>query len=221
MEDETFDRIARRFDMMRTRRATVGGLGAAGFLAVLDGPGLEALAKRKKKKKKKCRPESRSETCGPLCGRVENNCKQSVNCGSCPVCARCAGLCEVDPDQVGDPCGLPGQVCSANGACACNAASCPLGRGCFNGSCQDCGDTDEQCCPGNVCVGLNDCVSGTCEACGGLGGPCCSDDNQCVPFFGTGCFAGTCERCGGAGEQCCPGGICNFVGLSCTVGTCQ
>lgn len=202
MDDETFDRIARRFDTARTRRAIVGGLGAAGLLAALGGPGRDVLAKRKKKKKK-CKAERIDQTCAGTCGSVKNNCKKAVECG-CGLCQRCntpTRTCETVNDQIGESCGTD-KVCLANGSCA------------------DCGGTDQPCCPGNNCVGLNDCVSGTCRACGVLGGPCCSDGNQCIPFFGTGCFAGTCEVCGAAGQQCCPGGICNFVGLSCDSGTC-
>lgn len=220
MDDSTFDRLARRLEALASRRTALGALSGAGLVAALAGSRLDASAKRKKKKKK-CKPESNSATCSGRCGSVKNNCKKSVECGSCPDCARCVSeLCEGDPGKEGTPCGQTGQICDANGTCACNASSCGLGKGCFNGVCEECGDTDEQCCPGNSCDGGKVCLSGTCELCGFVGGPCCSSNN-CVPSFGSGCFDGTCELCGAAGEQCCPGGICNFGNLFCTGGACQ
>ena len=218
MDDSTFDRLARRLEALASRRTALGALSGAGFVAALGGSRLDVSAKRKKKQKK-CKPESTSATCGARCGSVKNNCKQTVECGSCPDCAQCvSGLCEGDPDQEGDPCGQTGQICNANGTCACNASSCGLGSGCFNGVCEACGDTDEQCCPGNSCDGGNVCLAGACEACGFLNAPCCSSNN--CPQAGTGCFDGTCEECGGTDEQCCPNNICD-TGRVCLSGTCE
>ena len=59
MDDTTFDRIARRFENLSSRRTTLGALLGAGFLSALGGPAADVLAKGKgkgkKKKKKKCK----------------------------------------------------------------------------------------------------------------------------------------------------------------------
>ena len=223
MDDTTFDDLARRFEFLTSRRATLGALFGAGLLSALGGPAPDGLAKRKKKngKKKKCKAKSLADTCAGTCGNVKNNCKKIVDCGDCPICQRCdAGTCEPDPAQLDDDCGSAGQVCQANGSCACDATSCGVGKGCFNGGCASCGANGAQCCPGNTCDNGNVCLSGTCEPCGFVGGPCCSSNN-CVPSIGTGCFAGTCELCGAEGEQCCPNQICNNVTLTCNGVTCE
>ena len=227
MDDTSFDRLARRLERFTSRRGTFGMLAGAGVLSALSGVGLEVLAKgkkKKKKKKKKCKSESPAATCAGKCGSVKNNCKKSVECDSCPFCQRCsgAGVCEPDPDKLGDDCGSPGQICQTNGSCACNASSCALGTGCINGACQECGDTDEQCCPGNTCDGGRVCLDETCVLCGFLNAPCCSSNN-CVPSPGLGCFEGICEECGGTGEQCCPNRICETgrVCLGTGDGTCE
>ncbi len=219
MDDETFDRIARRFEGLTSRRGAFGVLAGSSVLSALGGLRLEVMAKGKKKKKK-CRPKPKAATCAGKCGSVKNNCKKTIECGSCPFCQRCsgAGVCEPDPDKIENICGSPGQICQANGSCACDASSCALGTGCINGACQDCGDTDQQCCPGNTCDGGRVCLAGACELCGFLDAPCCSANN--CPQAGTGCFAGTCEECGGSGEQCCPNDICD-TGRVCLGNTCE
>ena len=50
MEDETFNRIARRFEALTSSRGTFGVLAGAGVLSALSGVGLEVLGKGKKKK---------------------------------------------------------------------------------------------------------------------------------------------------------------------------
>lgn len=203
MDDSTFDRLARRLEALASRRTALGALSGAGFVAALAGSRLDASAKRKKKKKK-CKRESSAASCDGRCGSVKDNCKKSVECGSCAACQRCndpSKTCEPDVDQLGDECGT-NRVCLASGACAA------------------CGGIDEPCCSGDSCGLGAVCVAGTCEACGFVGGPCCAT-GSCVPFIGSGCFEGTCELCGAAGEQCCPGGICNLVGLFCNGATCQ
>jgi hypothetical protein len=195
MDDQTFDRLARRFESLTSRRSTLGALAGAGLLSALGGSGLETAAKRKKKKKK-CKAESAASTCAGRCGSVKNNCKKAVECGDCGICRRCsgAGVCAADPGQVGDECASD-KVCLANG------------------SCQACGASGEPCCPPTSCDGGAVCVSGTCEPCGFLDAPCCSSNN-CIPSPGLGCFNGTCELCGDDGEQCCPNSICE-VGRVC------
>lgn len=210
MDDETFDRIARRFEGLTSRRGAFGALAGAGVLSTLGGLRLEVMAKGKKKKKKKCKPKSNGATCAGKCGSVKNNCKKTVECGLCPVCQRCSdNVCEPDPDQFNDGCGFAGQVCLANGACACDANSCGGSTVCIDGSCEFCGESGQPCC-GNTCVGGTVCVDDFCEPCGFLDASCCSTRN-CIPSPGLGCFGpgvGTCELCGDSAEQCCPNRIC-------------
>jgi hypothetical protein len=120
--------------------------------------------KRKRKQTKKCKPESVAQTCAGKCGSVTNTCKKAVDCGSCacdPLCGVCftcqdgpnaPGTCVADPAQAGDTCGDPGQVCQPDGACACDATSCPACTRCEAGQCVSCGD-------GHICV------DDVCQAC--------------------------------------------------------
>lgn len=128
---------------------------------------------RKHHKRKKCKAESVGQTCANRCGSVSNNCNQSVDCGSCacdPACDACftcqdggpttLGTCVVDPAQQGQTYGLVGQICQADGSCACDAGSCanptPI---CANGACVFCSATNP--CPaGQCCAG-----DGSCGAC--------------------------------------------------------
>jgi len=107
----------------------------------------ELAAEKKRKKKKKCKPPSTAITCAGKCGPVTNTCKKTVNCGACvcnPNCAVCltcqpgadgSGACVLDPQQQGDACGAPGQVCQADGSCRCDVNSCPLNENCNAGVC--------------------------------------------------------------------------------------
>jgi hypothetical protein len=166
-------------------------------------------AEKKRKKKKKCK--TTAQVCAGTCGTVRYKCKKkrkTADCGPCacnPPCDACficnatTKVCQPDPDQQGEPCGTPGQICQAGGVCACDASSCgdttpicdgescvacsaelPCPDGCCanDGSCQD-GDSSFYCGPdGGVCVectGVDEvCIEGACAvpACGEFGGPC-------------------------------------------------
>jgi parallel beta-helix repeat protein/predicted outer membrane repeat protein len=123
---------------------------------------------RARQRKKQCTPTSRAITCAGKCGQIKNNCKKSVDCGSCgcdPPCDACrvcnevTRVCETDPNQQGDACGEPGQVCQASGDCACDATSCASGQSCDGG---DCGVA----CGGDFCpAAMETCDEGSCQPC--------------------------------------------------------
>ena len=210
MDAARFDRLARALSSAGSRRGLLALLGTlpvvGGLAALLAAEEGQAHGRRKRRKKrhkhgrgrrrkrkhqkKKCKSRSRATTCAGKCGIVRNNCRKRVDCGSCvceplcPVCQICnaaTGVCEPDPDEVGDACGEPGQVCQADGACACDAASCDpcqacqddgvcaapcAGEGCCDGtSCQP-GDTNTACGAGgetcDVCTGDEFCLDGDC-----------------------------------------------------------
>ena len=211
MDGSHFDDLVRDWLASGTRRSLVQRLSAlplVGGLALFFEYDEESEAKRRKnrrkarhrhrpgnhkhnhkKHKKKCKSQAKATTCAGKCGSVTNNCKQTVDCGSCacdPPCDACftcqdgpttPGACIVDPEQQGDPCGETGQVCQADGACACDADSCPVNASCVGGICECdsgfelCGDacvdtdTDPANCGecGNVCPGGGECNAGICE----------------------------------------------------------
>ncbi len=151
MDTSRFDRIARSLGTLGSRRGVLSLLGAlplVGALASLPGADEAAAGKGHKKKKghkhgkgkKPCVAEAKATTCAGKCATVTNNCGTPVDCGACtctPACAACQicqgpttpGTCVPDPDQVGDGCGAPGQVCQSDGACACDVcrSGCPFG----------------------------------------------------------------------------------------------
>ncbi|MFN8593477.1 MAG: hypothetical protein U0031_18620 [Thermomicrobiales bacterium] len=221
MDGEMVDRLARRIGGASTRRVTLGAFIGGGLLLALGVSGPDVTAKPKRK----CKPQSRAKTCANKCGRVKNNCKKPVDCGACAVCQRCSGgICEPDAGQQGDACGEEGQVCLANGTCACRSDpnTCGLGTVCLAGRCQACGFVDGPCCSGNTCVpaAFSVCVAGTCELCGRENEQCCANQT---------CDAGrvcvvntnTCERCGDLGQRCCTTGANPCLGgFTCTGGFC-
>jgi hypothetical protein len=130
-----------------------------------------------------CMPEARERTCPEgSCGRVLNNCGQSVPCGECPVETCVAGACnarnrcEQTPEANGRPgtncpnprvccnsgCCDPGAVCDARGAvpvCCAPLTTCPanacgvIGDGCGGGiNCGACTDPARPICTGNTCL---------------------------------------------------------------------
>jgi hypothetical protein len=128
--------------------------------------------------------------CGPCCG------------SGCPACQVCDGetrKCVADSKQQGTACGDPGQICQADGTCACTTNSCTACTTCGGdgrcASCADCcdsagvcraGDTNAACgssgtcdictgqeqCKGQACVCVPDCTGKTCGADNGCGGIC-------------------------------------------------
>jgi hypothetical protein len=159
MDAHRFDLLTKVLSARGARRGLIGllaSLPVIGGLAGLD-PGdetVEAKGRRKrrkkkhkhgrprshgKRKKKKCKPKSLAKTCEGKCGSVKNNCKRTVDCGSCGCSTLCdpgqccAGTC-VDIDTSHDHCGSCGNACAANEICvdgACQtchvcAADCPF-----------------------------------------------------------------------------------------------
>ncbi len=239
MDARHFDRLTRILTEAGSRRGLLGLLTAlpvlGGIFALLDPDELDAKGRRKRRKKrhkhgkgrrrkhhKKCQAESKAKTCSGTCGSVTNNCKKTVDCGSCnceSACEECficqsgpntPGTCVVDPEQVGEPCGSDGQVCQADGACACQAGSCPDEAPiCDDGACVACSAAKpcsvSQCC--NAATGQ--CVAScpSCQICDG--GICVAtpDGAACGTQSGGGtlrCCAGTCPNptCRPAGTEC-------------------
>jgi hypothetical protein len=190
-----------------------------GLLAVLEADKTDAKGRRKRRKKrhkhgkgrhkhkklkKRCKPHSRAKICAGKCGRVKNNCKKLGDCGSCacdPPCDICftcqdgpntPGTCSVDPDQQGQACGEPGQVCQPDGTCQCSGESC--------GSCQVCQEdgtcspaADGTCCAGGVCIDSVCEAVATLEMCSGR----CDADDLPATFQCTGGDAVPCPACDG------------------------
>lgn len=169
-----------------------------------------------------CVPASKAQTCDGACGMTVDNCGRDVDCGPCtcePACPACQvcdasnGECVPDAGQDGDACGETGQVCQADGTCACEAGSCPECTTCENDGlcspCADCCDGSGVCQPGtadNACGS-----SGACEMC--PSGEWCQgqtcvckpncDGKQCGPD-GCGGQCGSCRSC----ETCQSDGTC-------------
>jgi hypothetical protein len=254
MEDTSFDQLAKTVGA-GSRRTLVQRFVAAlpvlgGLVALLDQGKVDAKGRRtrhkkphharnlsaekkhkkksRKKKRKKCKPQPLATTCAGTCGQVINNCKKTVDCGSCacdPPCPACQVCdeedlhCVPDPDQQGDDCGAPGQVCHSDGSCACDASSCAPCATCQgDGACSDPCD-GSGCCDGGACVdGTSDTACGTggaaCHSCtlpqtcggGGNDGVCgCTPDCSGKVCGDDGCGA-TCGDC--SGNATCEGGQC-------------
>jgi hypothetical protein len=227
VDDEVVDRLARRVGTCGSRRAALGILAGTGLAAALGLTEDDATAKRKRRKKKKkvtpCTPEPRATTCAGKCGSVANNCQTPVNCGGCPTCQRCdaaTATCQPDQNQQGNACGQTGQICLADGTCACDAGSCGSDNVCINGGCQPCGFGDGPCCAGNTCKTGGFlrliCKEGICESCGRDGEQCCADET--CDIASRVCLSGTCRNCGTEGQPCCANNTC--FGLTCSGGAC-
>jgi hypothetical protein len=195
---------------------------------------VQASGKKKKRKKKKkaptptsptaappppgCVPESAAQTCAGLCGTVTNNCGTPVTCGSCvcspacPLCQRCnaaTGRCEPNPAFLGEVCGAPGQVCQADGTCACDSESCAAGQRCNGLACV----CDGRSCPTGCCDGTT-CRMEDDNACGTGGGACttctscqvCNRAGQCEADLGQN--RTSCQLAGGGAGVCCNGVCC-------------
>ena len=245
----------------------------AGMLAAVDeeegagrGRRLRRMARGKRKRKGKskgkgthhqpappagCIPPSVAQTCGGRCGHVTNACGQPIDCGpcdcgACAVCATCnpaTSRCEVNPAVVGQACGGTGQVCQADGRCACAVDGCPV--------CQRC-NAAGQCVPvargtacdtGNPCTSGDTCQEGSCSTgsplwdgtdCGVApngdafrccGGTCrvddggdgrCVIDSDCPPSGTSACLCGVCCLLPGQ-----PNGGCPVFTSACCSGTCD
>lgn len=219
----------------------VGGL--LGFLAAEEAEGQGRRKRRKKAHKhgkgrrrkhhrKKCRAESVAQTCAGKCGSVTNNCKKAVDCGSCactPACNACftcraqganaPGTCVVDPTQQGQACGDPGQICQADGACACDASSCPGCTTCGGdgrcAACADCCDGAGVCQDGDTNAACGS--SGTCDVCTGQE-QCQGQSCVCIPN----CTGKNCgpDGCSGSCGTCTPPQTCGGSGIANVCGAC-
>jgi hypothetical protein len=171
-----------------------------------------------------CVPDSHARTCDGQCGDIQNNCGVVEDCGPClcpapcPACQVCdeeTGDCVPDQSQEGDDCGEAGQVCQANGSCACDAGSCPSCTTCknnglcetcanccdANGDCQD-GDTDTACGSSglcDVCTGQEECQGKTCVCVPDCDGKICGNDG-CSSTCAPGC--GPNSTCTDGGTRC-------------------
>ncbi len=247
MDASHFDELIRSLTS-GPRRGVLGVLAAAtllgGLLAVLDPAEGEAKGQRKrhkkphhhskhtgnragKKKKRRCKPNSKATTCAGKCGSVKNNCKKTVDCGSCacnPACAVCQicqegpntpGTCVPDPEQNGDACAtgdlcLTGEVCSA-GVCG--------------------GGTPVVCLPQDQCheAGVCDSNTGQCSNPAKPDGAVCDDGNPCTTSdtCTNGSCAGeanpalkhVCDVCS-SGEWC-HAGACAAIQATVTFADCQ
>jgi hypothetical protein len=203
MDGSRFDDLVKSWLGGETRRSLlqrvaavplVGGLAA--FLTDEDDAEAKKKGnkdKNKKKRKKRCK-RKKAQACAGQCGTVTVKCKKGkgkkaksvqIDCGSCacePACDACficdeeTTTCVVDPEQQGVPCG-PGQLCQADGACACSGDSCGVNGDCVDGACvcdggfELCADgcidpqTDPDNCGacGNECPATAECVAGACE----------------------------------------------------------
>jgi 6-phosphogluconolactonase (cycloisomerase 2 family) len=150
MNDRFIERLLRALAAPGSRRPLLAGLATlpllGGLLGLLELGETDAHGRRKRRKKrhkhgkgrrrkgkgkgkkngKTCRPQPVSETCAGQCGRVSNNCQQTVDCGpcscdpACGVCERCTGstcaTCAVCCDTT--CCAEDDAVCHATtGAC--------------------------------------------------------------------------------------------------------
>lgn len=220
MDLARLDHLARSLAATGSRRHLLGVLGALPMLGdlldALDPQDADAKERRRRRKqrhrrrkdhgtrKKGCTPKSKAVVCAGTCGPIKNRetCGKAMDCGSCacnPPCGECltcqegsntSGTCVADPARLGQPCGAAGQVCQADGTCACQAGSCPGCDTCLgDGSCQPC----TGCCDGDTCLPGN-----TMEACGAGGAACdvCAEGSELCTSTGV---------CAGCGE---PGGPC-------------
>jgi hypothetical protein len=224
MDAKHFDRLTRALSDAGSRRGLLGLLAAlpvlGGLFARLGDDEADAKGRRKRRKKrhkhgkgrhkhkkhkkKKCKPKSHAKTCAGKCGQVKNNCKKTVDCGSCacdPPCEVCftcqegpntLGTCIVDPAQQAQACGEPGQVCLPDGACRCSGESCGPCQICQeNGTCSPV--ADGACCAGGVCLDGVCEAEATLEMCGGR----CDADDLPATFQCTGGDPVPCPACDG------------------------
>jgi hypothetical protein len=215
------DTLARSFATAGSRRSLVRLVAAVpvvgGMLATLTPEEMAAKDRRRRRKqrhkrrknpgkgKRTCNPRSRDRTCAGKCGLVRNNCKKTVDCGSCD--------CSLNPAACPN-----GTCCAGDGACQVGTTNAACGSG---GACDVCTGQEE--CQGQTCVCVPDCdrkCGGVDDGCGGScsepcpGGRVCLSNGSCaVPCPGGGdeCSAAGCvNRCIVTDE----GNVCGVGGLS-------
>ncbi|MBL8128900.1 MAG: hypothetical protein JNM64_14780, partial [Chloroflexia bacterium] len=174
-----------------------------------------------KGKSPSCQPEPLAQTCADTCGPVQNNCQQTVDCGSCacqpacPTCQRCneaTTTCEPDPAQVDDACG-DGLLCQADGQCACQGKSCGGCRACEDGRCVI--DPTIVCTAQDQCheAGVCDPRTGACTNPAKANGVPCDDGDPCTidDACQDGACRGTPKDCSAEGDIC-NDGVCRADG---------
>lgn len=232
MDRRRFDALSRSLSETDTRRRLLAALGAVpllgGLASLLAGDAAAAKGRRKRRKKRhkhgkprphgrrrRCQAEPRTTTCAGVCGFVRNNCRKTVDCGSCDCQSPCAicqvcqagpnttGSCVPDPEKVGDPCGVC-HTCNASGQCAPDdGGACDDGDPCLTGST----------CTAGVCGGGATICTAPPE-CRLAAGATCSEGVCTYPVAaaGTPCGAGLCDVCDGTGTcvtgDPCAGGVC-------------
>jgi predicted outer membrane repeat protein len=256
MDGSRFDALARTLSIPDTRRQLLGMLaalpvlgGILGFRAPEEAAAKDRRRRRKQRHKKKkgkhgtrrqgCKPKGKGKVCAGQCGPVKSKqtCGITVDCGPCDCPAACEACfvcdpstrtCVADPEQEGDACGSPGQVCASDGSCACTAASCPACQLCGgDGVCTGCSG----CCDGATCVAdcpaCTICDEGLCIACPG----CCDGSGGCQDgetAAACGAGGGTCDVCvnpapicvSHACEACTSDDQCGS-GAVCCIGSCE
>jgi hypothetical protein len=172
-----------------------------------------------------CVPESPVQTCAGQCGPVANTCGQEIDCGSCvcdppcDVCLTCdetTGSCVPNAQLVGEECG-DGQVCEADGDCACDETSCGTCRFCQEGG--TCANVEDGnacavgvCCGGvcEECCARADCATPTCQACdegtcvvdeGAIGDVCDDEGHVCQANGACACTCPNAIIAGGPGAD--------------------
>lgn len=253
MDERHFDAITRVISVSGARRSLLGLLVVLPFAGGLFGGFDETQGKDRRRRRKtrhrkharkrmkqrkhaQCKADSKAKTCADRCGQVRNNCGKSIDCGPClcnPPCAACstcdsvAGACVGDPDQEGQACGAPGQLCAPDGACVCTASSCPACEVCgAGGVCTACGGgqiccsdqcVEGVCCTEGQCIDAwaPDCIGHECTCTANGGNPCDGDESCCE---GAGCIdlQTDAENCGSCGNACgtgqsCRGGVCGIA----------
>jgi hypothetical protein len=270
MDASHFDELIRSLTS-GPRRGVLGVLAAApllgGLLAVLDPAEGEAKGQRKrhkkphhhskhtgnragKKKKRRCKPNSKATTCAGTCGSVKNNCKKTVDCGSCacnPACAVCQicqagpntpGACVPDPEQNGEACAtgdlcITGEVCSA-GVCGDGTPVVCLPQDqCHEpgvcdpdtGQCSNPEKPDGAACnDGDACTQTDTCQSGVCSGSNPVICNACQLPDSCNPDTGQ-CAPDpakqhTCDGPCPSGEWC-DAGACADIQATVTILDCQ
>jgi hypothetical protein len=264
LDAKHFDRLARALSERGPRRGLLGLLATlpvlGGLFALLDADETDAKGRRKRRKKrhkhgkgrhkgrrhkrkkpkKPCKPQTITTTCaGGKCGPVQNNCKKTVDCGSCactPPCEECftcqgaegvPGTCV--PRQAATPCGtatfcsdgtlFPQGECDGDGNCVSSLEAPCEPYQCAGDQCATTCSSAADCFDGYFCDNDDHCVAE------GDNGDPCAEDGQCASGHcvddvccQTACD-GACQVCDASGDGACTtvadGGACGDDAICC------
>lgn len=211
MDARAFDRLARRFGGLSSRRGFLAALGAAMSATFGRAPTEAAEIKQG-------------------CGKARQRCRRDKDC--CPEFSCFAGKCAcsklghnpcgkrcLDLKTHNRNCGRCGKRCRGDLRCAAGVCSCPSNKDAQCGArCVDLATNQNHCgtC-GNACTGDLTCIAGACACAGGLTacGTACADLQTDPDHCGDCatacpgdliCAAGSCAC--PAGERRCPGDVC-------------